>query len=515
MALTPTARAGEPVDLEVVTAIRDEAFNRSQVMAIIDHLTEEIGPRITNSPQMTQANQWTRDKLEEWGLAKSKLEPWGEFGLGWSFSHASVHMVEPFELPLAVLPAAWTPGTEGTVQGKAMRLSIRSEKDMEKHKGKLAGAILFLDDAVDIERAEDPLFSRHSEEDLCNIQEYTIRPSRARSARLQRFIKRWKMRKKLAAYLAEEGVVATVRASSFYGGVLRGTSGGSWKKEDSRGVTGLFMGMEHYNRVLRLLDNKKEVTLSINVTAQFHDDDPQGYNTIAEIPGSDLKREVVMLGGHMDSWHMGTGATDNAAGVAVAMEAVRILKALGVKPRRTIRVALWSGEEQGLLGARGYVAEHFGARAEPEDPEQKELPSFARSEKGKLELKPDHKHFSAYFNLDNGAGKIRGIYTQGNVALKPIFEAWLKPFEDVGATTVSNKNTGGTDHLAFDSVGLPGFQFIQDELAYFTRTHHSNLDVRDHIVAEDLMQASAIMASFVYHTAMRPGKLPRKPLPKD
>jgi Zn-dependent M28 family amino/carboxypeptidase len=240
-----------------------------------------------------------------------------------------------------------------------------------------------------------------------------------------------------------------------------------------------------------------------------------GYNTIAEIPGTDKKGEAVMLGAHMDSWHAGTGATDNAAGVAAMMEAVRILKTLDVRPRRTIRIALWSGEEQGLLGSRAYVRDHLASRPEPKDPAQQELPSFLRKPTGPLTVKPEHAKFSVYFNMDNGTGRIRGIYAQENAAVVPIFETWLKPLADLGATTVTMRNTMGTDHTSFDAVGLPGFQFIQDDVEYSARSHHSNADVYERLQREDLIQASIVIATFVYHTAMRDRLLPRKPMPKE
>ena len=280
-------------------------------------------------------------------------------------------------------------------------------------------------------------------------------------------------------------------------GIVRVHRGGSFKINEDPGIPSLVVAAEHYNRIVRLLKKDIPVKLAIQIETKFHEEDSLGYNIIAEIPGTDrkLKKELVMLGAHFDSWHAGTGTTDNAAGCAVVMEAVRILKAIGVKPRRTIRIALWGGEEQGLLGSRGYVEKHF-------------------AERKTMTLKPAHALLSAYFNLDNGTGKIRGIYLQGNDAVRPIFEAWLRPFHDLGATTVTIRNTGGTDHLSFDAVGLPGFQFIQDPIDYSTRTHHTNMDVYDHALKSDLMQASVIMASFVYHAAMRDEKLPRKPLPK-
>ena len=239
------------------------------------------------------------------------------------------------------------------------------------------------------------------------------------------------------------------------------------------------------------------------------------YDTVAEIPGTDLADQVVMLGGHLDSWHAGTGATDDGAGVVMAMEAVRILQAAGLHPRRTIRIALWSGEEQGLLGSRGYVSQHFASRPEPETEEARRMPSWLRKPTGPLEVKPEHAKLSAYFNVDNGGGKIRGIYTQGNVAVAPIFEAWIEPLRDLGVTTVTNNDTGSTDHVSFDRVGLPGFQFIQDGLDYFSTTHHTNADTYDHLEREDLVQGSVVLAAFVWQAANRDGMIPRKPMPKD
>ncbi len=306
-----------------------------------------------------------------------------------------------------------------------------------------------------------------------------------------------------------------MEASARAHGIVRVTSGGSHEPEEGAGVPALVMAREHYNEIVRRLDAGRPVEVEVDVAARFHEDDTRAYNTVAEIPGTDKKGEIVMAGAHLDSWHASTGATDNAAGVAVVMEAVRILKALGVKPRRTIRVALWTGEEQGLVGSVAYVKQHFATRPETTDPEQKKLPERFRDDTWPLQLKPEHGKLSAYFNLDNGTGKIRGIYTEENAGVRPIFEAWLAPFADLGANTVTLRRTGGTDHMPFDQVGIPGFQFIQDEIEYGSRTHHTHLDDYDHLRREDLMQASVVMASFLYHTAMRPELLPRKPLPRE
>ncbi len=290
----------------------------------------------------------------------------------------------------------------------------------------------------------------------------------------------------------------------------------AWDKDAPRIPPQIVVAKEHYNRMVRMIEQGETLKIVVDIAAQFHDDDLMAYNTIAEIPGSDLKDEVVMLGGHLDSWHSGTGATDNGAGCAVTMEAVRILKTLDLKPRRTIRIGLWSGEEQGIYGSRAYVAQHFGKSSDPMAammgaPESSAARTEGENGKAAPEPKPEFTRFSGYFNLDNGTGKIRGVYMQGNEGVRPIFRKWLQPFREMGAATLTLNNTGGTDHLSFDGIGLPGFQFIQDEIHYSTRTHHSNQDVYDQIQADDLKQASVIMAAFVYNTAMLDAKLPRKP----
>ena len=505
--------AEEPVDHEIINQIRYEGFHNSQVMEIARALTEAMGPRLTGSPQLKRANEWTRDKLASWGLDGAHLESF-EFGRGWTFTNASVHMVRPVKFPLLALPKAWTPGTNGTVRGEAMRVEIDSAEDLEKYRGKVAGKILFTSEVRVVADGADTRFRRRSDEALEELVQFPIPgENRDRNEFRERRRKRYEMREAFHQFLVDENVVAIVELSSRDYGIVRVTGGGSREPGENPGVTALSMAAEHYNRILRHLEDEETVELEIRVDAQFHDDDTKAYNTVAEIQGTDLADELVMVGAHMDSWHAGVGATDNGAGTSVALEAIRILTAIGASPRRTIRVALWAGEEQGLIGSRQFVKTHFASR--PEDPEQEKLPRFLREETWPLTLKPAHENFAAYFNLDNGSGKIRGVFAQENAAVVPIFKAWLEPFHDLGATTVSLRNTGGTDHLSFDAVGLPGFQFIQDRLDYSTRTHHTNLDTYDHLREDDLKQASVIMASFLYHAATRDEKLPRKPLPKE
>jgi hypothetical protein len=518
LTLTPSlptaAGAEEPVDLAMMTRIRDEGFRRSQVMDTLFHLTDVIGPRLTGSPQLKEANDWTRQRFESWGLANAHLEGY-PFGRGWSFSACEVRMVSPREAPLLALPKAWTPATSGPVRGEVMKAKVESEKDLEPLKGKVAGKILFLDDPEDFEDPEDPQLKRYSQEDLDKLGDFRI-PGEERDFR-KGAIERWRLRKAVNEFMEKEKALAVVEASGRVNGIVRVTSGGSWEPGVSVGVPSLVMAAEHYNQILRLLeDGGKPVELEIDVAARFHDDgDLKAYNTVAEIPGTDKKDELVIAGAHLDSWHAGTGATDNAAGSAVVMEAARILKALGVKPRRTIRFALWTGEEQGYDGSIAYVKQHFATRPENTDPKEKDLPERFRTDTWPLHLKPEHAKVAAYFNLDNGTGKIRGIYTEENAAVRPIFEAWLAPLADLGADTVTLNRTGGTDHVPFDRIGLPGFQFIQDQMDYDTRTHHTNLDTYDHLRRDDMMQASVIMAAFLYDAAMRPEPLPRKPLPQE
>jgi carboxypeptidase Q len=514
--------AETPVDYAVVTQIRDEGFNRSRVMETAAYLTDVIGPRLSGSPAARKANEWTRDQLAAWGLSNAHLESFGPFGKGWSFERCVVNVVAPMTAPLVALPKAWTPGTAGPVRGRVVKAKIDVEADLEKWKGKLAGAVVFLADARELKAPDKALFNRYTDAQLEDLSHFEIPGPRGASLRpgvppldREEATRRFKLQRKLREFFLGEKVLATVEPSERDGGVIRVAGGGSREQGENPGVPALVMAAEHYNRICRLLDRKLEVELEIEVKARFHEEDLMAYNTVAEIPGTDKVPEVVMVGAHLDSWHSGTGATDNGAGSAVAMEAMRILKAIGVKPRRTIRIGLWTGEEQGLLGSRGYVSEHFGSRPEPADPLERALPRFLRRELGPITVKPEHKTFSVYFNLDNGTGRIRGIYTQQNAAAPPIFEAWLKPFVDLGATTITVRNTGGTDHQSFDGVGLPGFQFIQDEADYTTRTHHTNLDVYDRLQREDLMQAAVIMASFAYDAAVREGAFPRKPMPKD
>jgi hypothetical protein len=412
--------------------------------------------------------------------------------------HISATMTSPRDVPLMAYPKGWTKSTEGEITGTPVLIEIESEEQLEAYKDSLAGTIVMLGKP----RAWEPKFEteakRYASDKLAEIAKAPELGEKSPWAeRRKEWMARRALRKKISNFLKDEKVGAVLEPSEREHGTVRAYTRGGYKLNEEPGIPGIVVSNEQYGRIYRILEKEIPVKLKIDIRNKIFEDDTLGFNLIAEIPGTDgsLEDEVVMLGGHLDSWYAGTGATDNAASCAVAMEAMRILKKIGVKPKRTIRLALWSGEEQGYLGSRGYLAKHYGDRKT-------------------MKLKEAHEDFSVYFNLDNGAGKIRGIYLQGNDAARPIFEAWFKPFHDMGASVVTIRNTSGTDHIPFNEIGLPGFQFIQDPIDYMPRTHHTNMDVYEHVIPGDVMQASVIMATFVYHAAMRDAKFPRKPLPE-
>jgi hypothetical protein len=498
-----------------MSRIRYEGFRNSKVMELASGLMDSIGERLTGSPNMKRANEWTRDQLTAMGLSNPHLESWGPFGRGWANQYVNARMTSPDIVPLIAYAKAWTPGTNGVVTGRCIRVTIEKKEDFEKYRGKLAGMIVVAGPDAEVKPITELPYKRLSDDDLAKTSEYEI-PGERPPFRMAEVMRRRQFQKDLNQFYADEKVLAVIDHSrgTSGGGTVFVQSGGSYKTGETTTVPQLTMASEHWSRIARLVQQKKDVTLGLNVTNTFYDDDLMQYDTIAEIPGTDKKDEIVMLGAHLDSWHAGTGATDNGAGSIVMMEAVRILKALDIKPRRTIRIGLWSGEEEGLLGSQGYVEQHFGSRPRSEDPAMKDSPTLLRREAGPVTVKPEQAKISAYFNVDNGTGKIRGVYLQENEAVAPIFEAWMRPFKDLGMTTLTMRNTGGTDHLSFDAVGIPGFQFLQDPIEYETRTHHSNMDVYDRLQPEDLKQISVIVASFVYDAAMRDQMLPRKPIEK-
>jgi hypothetical protein len=515
--LAPTApgHAEEAIDLGVVTRIRDEGLRHSQVMETAEYLCDVIGPRLTASPAARRANEWTRDRFAAWGLSEAHLESWGPFGAGWTLERSSLHMVTPTTTPLTAWPKAWSPGTGGLVRGKAMKVSLESEADLVAQKGKLKGRILLLNGPIPVPDEDKTPLTRFSEADLADLGRYPIPRERRTEDERAEELKGARFRRALRAFLAQEGVVATLQGSSWPGTVRVGSgSTGEWREGESRGVPAFIVLPEQYNRLVRLVEKDVPVELEAELRVSFDERDKQGYTTLADIPGSDKKDELVMAGAHLDSWHVGTGATDNAAGSSVVMEAARILKALGITPRRTIRFALWTGEEQTYGSSASYVSRTLAERAPQKDKDENELVVALQKDPAPLQLKPGHAKLSGYFNVDNGTGRIRGIYAQDNAALAPIFQAWMRPLADLGVTQLTLRPEVDTDHEPFDDVGIPAFQFIQDDVEYSTRTWHSNLDTYDRLKRDDLVQASVVLASFLYDAAMRDEMLPRKPLPR-
>jgi len=491
----------EKVDLATIQKIREEGLNHSHVMDIAFHLTDASGNRLTASPGFMRAANWAKQQLTDWGLVGATLDPWGEFGKGWELQKSYLAMTAPYYKPLIAYPKAWCEGTEGPKSASVLLISATDSAGLEKYKGQLAGKILIPEINDVYQQSFRPDADRWTDQQLDSMSKVVMKP--VDTAELRR--RRAGFNRGALAFLntlrneaLKEGAVAILSQSNRgHDGTIFVQGGGSYQPAAPANFLDMVITLEDYGTIVRLLKAGIPVTLDADVITKFQTDDTKGYNVVAEIKGADkkLKDEVVMLGGHLDSWHSATGATDNAAGCTVMMEVVRILKTLGIQPRRTIRIALWSGEEEGLLGSRGYVKKTFA------DP-------------ATMQLLPAHEKFAGYFNIDNGTGKVRGIYLQGNEACRPIFTKWLEPFHDLGATTVTISNTGGTDHQSFDAVGLPGFQFIQDEIEYNTRTHHTNMDSYAHLREDDLKQIATIVAAFVYNTAQRDEKLPRKELPK-
>lgn len=515
----------ESLDYAMYGSIRGEALGHSHVMEYASALMDGIGPRLTGSPNLKRANEWTRDQFTAMGCSNAHLEDWGEFGMAWEQLNTWLRMTSPDNAVFIAQAAPWSPATKGPVSGAAVWVDIKEEKDFDKYKGQLAGKIVFAGDMRDVKPVDKPLFTRDDEAELKKIQEYPLKLDRNRQD-VQRFAQRMELREKLGKFLASEGALAVVLPSrdaednGGSGGTIFDDNGSSfgrlvYQREHANPLPLAVTAIENFGRVYRLLKASVPVTIELNIDAKFSGDHQHGFNTVAEIPGSDpkLKDEVVMVGGHLDSWAAGTGATDNGAGSVVALEVMRILNILHVKPRRTIRVALWTGEEQGLFGSQGYARDHLGVIPRSTDPDQLKLSERMRKVTGPIQVKPEQEKISAYFNVDNGSGRIRGIYLQQNGSVAPIFKQWMEPLKDVGVTTITLQDTGGTDHLSFDAVGVPGFQFIQDPLDYDSRTHHSNMDTYERLQAEDLAQAALVEAIFVYNAAMRDQMLPRKPFP--
>ena len=515
---------------DTVERIKDEGVNRSRLMETLEYLTDVIGPRLTGSPALRRANEWTRERLTQYGLANAHLEPWGPFGRGWTLKRFSAEVVAPQAFPLLAYPRAWSPGLDAPLTADVVLVDAKNESELQKYKGTLRGKIVLAGNVRELKPRFEPAAKRLNEKELLDLADAPnpalLPPEPRRPQRTPEQIEAAKFNDRKTQFYYDEGVALLV-SSSFAGdgGMLQFVQQavvpqpfdtpfdkriGPWSKDAPKLIPQIAISNDHYNRLARMIANGERVSMSVNLQVEFDDSDPMSYNTIAEIPGTDLKDEVVMLGAHLDSWHTATGATDNGAGVGVMLEVVRILKALNLQPRRTIRIALWSGEEEGLLGSRAYVREHFGpvAATTPASPTAASAPP---------QFKPEHERLNVYFNLDSGTGAVRGIYLQGNEALRPVFSRWLMPFREfkVGqtvynASTVTLSNTGGSDFLSFDAAGLNGFDFIQDDMEYESRTWHSNQDNYDRLVPDDLKEAACIVASFVYNAATMDGRLPRK-----
>ena len=497
----PTINFAQEVDASMMQKIREEGLQHSKVMDIAFNLTDKNGSRLANSEGYMRAANYAKETLSGWGVENSRLEAWGEFGKGWDLEKMYLAITAPYYKPLLAWPKTWTAGTKGLKKAGVIVVDAKDSATVVSYKGQLKGKLIIIDQATPYKQSFKADAVRYTDEELEKMAAATMQPSRPIDTAQQRRMREQMSRSGGARALSilkemakEEGAVGMLTsAPRNHDGTIFSQGGGSYKAADAENFLDMAMGIEDYNTILRLAKSGTEVNMEAEVKTKFQTKDLQGYNVIAEIPGTDptLKDEVVMIGAHLDSWQAGTGATDNAAGSSVMMEVMRILKTIGAQPKRTIRIGLWSAEEQGLLGSRGYVKKTFM------DPTTN-TPNAA------------HEKFAGYFNIDNGTGKVRGIYLQGNEQCGPIFKSWLAPFNDLGAKTVTISNTGGTDHQSFDGVGLPGFQFIQDPIEYDTRTHHSNMDVYEHLSEDDLKQIATIVAAFAYNTAQRDEKLTRK-----
>ena len=517
--------AKESLDYVMYQRIREEGLAHSHVMDFASALVDGIGPRLTGSPNLRRANEWTRDQLAAMGCTNAHLEDWGEFGMGWQQLNTWIRMTSPDTAVFIAQAAPWSPSTNGAVTGQAVWLDVKEPKDLDKYKGKLAGKIVLFGEMRDVNPVDKPLFARMDEKDLAKVVDYPLDKPKPASERYKDYLKRRALLDKTAKFLVDEHALAVIlpsrdgRDNGGSGGTIfddGGLARAAYQREHTNPLPVAVAAIENYGRVYRLLKANVPVSIEMNIDVKFFGDHEHGFDTIAEIPGTDpkLKDEVVMVGGHLDSWASATGATDNGAGTVVAMEVMRIFNALQIKPRRTIRIGLWTGEEQGLFGSAGYVKQHFGYVPLSTAPDQVELPEWMRKAGGPVVINPEQSKISGYFNVDNGTGKLLGIYLQENAAEAPIFSQWMEPLKDLGVTTISVRNTGGTDHESFDAVGIPGFQFVQDHLDYGSRTHHSNMDTYERLQPNDLAQAATVEAIFVYNTAMRDLMLPRKPLPQ-
>jgi carboxypeptidase Q len=488
----------EKLDLDVMAKIRDEGMNHSQVMEIVFNLTDANGPRLMQSPGYFKAANWAKTKLSSWGLVNANLEPWGKWGKGWELEKYYLAMSAPYYKPLIGFPKTFSSGTNGLTQAEVILINVKDSSELIAYRGNLRNKILIIARADSLRLGFAPDATRYTDSQLLRLAGFDPKAPLAPDLEAVKaaitnlsYARLLAQVKKFASEENAMGILTTSNRNS--DGTVFVQNGIAYNAEMLPTLNDISISYEDFMTMQRLLQHNIPVTVDLDLRAKVFPDDQQGYNVIAEIPGTDgkLKDQLVMIGAHLDSWQSSTGATDNAAGSAVMMEVVRILKAIGAKPRRTIRIALWGGEETGTHGSINYVKNHF-------------------TDTTTRKYNTAGDKLSVYLNLDNGTGKIRGVFLQGNVSIKPVFDQWLQPFHDLGAATLSLQNTGGTDHLAFDAIGLPAFQFIQDPMEYGSRTHHSNMDSYDHLSAGDLKQAATIIAAFVYNAAQRDEKLPRK-----
>ena len=476
--------AQEQIDQDMVARIRAEGFDNSHVLELFNHLTNVLGPRLTNSPGYYESVEFMRDKMIEWEFEDVHVEAW-EFGRGWSLERFSVEMLEPRYLPMIGFPVGWSASTPGRLVSEPIMLGGKSAAELRSLQGGLEGAIVLtrpIETNFFREDRPQPQFEDRFTPSRSLTRSPSTPPAAAQQAERSR---RQEASRALGDLMVGGGVGVQLAPTRGEHGTLFVTG----RDQGEGAVPSVVLAAEHYNLVARLLEQEVPVTLAVEVAGRYYEDNTDAYNIIAEIPGVDpeIGDEVVMVGAHLDSWHTGTGATDNADGSSIVTEALRILKALAVQPRRTIRVALWGGEEQGLLGSREYVRRHFEG----------------------AENVVAHEKFSVYYNLDNGFAPIYGFFMEGNEAAREIMEDYLEPFNDLGANISTMAGVGSTDHLSFIGAGLPGFQSIHDFTGYDVRTHHTNMDTFERVQEEDLKQAAVVMASILYHSAMRDGRMPR------
>jgi carboxypeptidase Q len=484
----------ENVDLGMIYKIKQEGLKNSKIEDLAFWLTDFVGPRLTASTGFNRGTEWAKKKMEEFGFQNVRIEPARDFSRGgWDNVKTYAAMTSPYYVNFACNPVAWTGSTNGIIKGEVVLLDVKTEGDLDQYKGKLAGKIVLMPSTATYEISFEPLATRFTDEQLKELTMDATSSPRRRMGDFATYRAQRALRQKISEMLAQEGVAAIINNSGVFN--VPRSNGANYKAGEKEPVAELNLPIEDYGRMERLIQHKVPVEMEIDIKNKFFDS-PTVYNVIGEIPGTDklLKNEVVLIGAHIDSWHGGTGAADNGSGCIVMLEALRILKSLDVAPRRTIRIALWGGEEQGLYGSSGYVQKYLV------DPKTNEH-------------KPDYDKFDVYFNMDNGSGKYRGIYLQENELVRPIFEQWLVPFAGMGCSTIAIRNTSGTDHLSFDRAGLPGFQFIQDEIEY-DRGYHTVMDTYERLVMSDLKQNAIITASFVYNAAMRDSKIPQKPVMK-